>query len=417
MHNGKDERVSEQWAQALEAPVIEEKSGLHAYREELLANILSRKQSFTDTSSKRYIFYLGKFLTISEVVLEPEVIRKSAAAFKVDVQELFHIEYISKMLRDIKLILDESAKDPELGFFPGERARSIAADFMDAIMVTFVRNASACVDRYVKVRVDALNSLAVRFRDDMRPRVDRLNVDIVDLYSLMHRSMEDYRCKECEDEDPNTVRRILDAFGRGLLHPIEVKLGIENSALDDFEHYPRLYCGPTLAALKSYILGTEKYEVTNRKMLKSIYKFCAAEEKFQREKLSRYFEEEHVKQYILAYILHILQVLEPEHKRMAFMQVIQNELTEIDEDLEDAFTEARLYQLLETWAHYVYEHRGIVSGKKKAQRILQTYLPDLEFEEEAPSEGENDADVESNADPDASSPQDPSDTPYDELAE
>lgn len=356
------------------------------YRDALLTRILQRKQSFSQTAGKRYLLYLGQALTKAGIVLKPETTHHAAQAFQDAVSRMLDSQYIGRLLGSIKVILKESAANPELGILPGPKAENIAHSFLKETCTLFQSQIAQDVGKHGTAQPDVIKRLGVRFHEDMQPRVHRLNADMVELYCLMHQSLLEASCKEEDTVCPNTVPKLLDAFGRGMLYPVEQSYGIDSCSLDSEDCFPRELCGPVLEALKDYLIGYEKYDATNRKFIKSIYKYCGTEQKFDRNKLAEYFIEPNVLQYILAYLIYILKLLCNDSKLSTFSSVVTTNLRESQRDETLTFRHIHLRMLQESWAMFCLDHIDNIKGKKKAAEIIQTHLPGIfipiDFEEE-----------------------------------
>ncbi|AGW12946.1 hypothetical protein DGI_1072 [Megalodesulfovibrio gigas DSM 1382 = ATCC 19364] len=360
-------------------------------REELLSRILERKRSFVDTASKRYLLYLGRWMTRAGAVLaqdNADQVQCAADAFRQAVAGRMESHYLGRLLSVMKAVIEEASRDPGLGFLPGPKAEAIAHTFLDDLADAFAAHLdqSMCA---LNARPSAesptgeTSGYVVQFRGEMEPRVRRLNVELVELYCRMHRSLKkDYCCVQ-EEEAPReeTVPQLLDAFGRGLLHPVDCCRGIDSCTLASDTNFPRLLCAPVLQALRSYVIGSDKYDATNKKLIQSIYKYCTAQSEFQRSRLTEYFEEPHVKQYLLAYIVHILQVFCEETKLEAFANVVRANLKEVPGTEGIGFRQIHLSMLVHSWARCCLDNLGTLRGRKRVVQILRVHLPGTDIPE------------------------------------
>ncbi|MCA1943894.1 MAG: hypothetical protein LDL30_01245 [Desulfovibrio sp.] len=383
------------------------------YREELLSRILQRKHSFAETAGKRYLLSLGRSLISMGAGVarsRADSLQGAADSFRQAVAALLDSHYLGRLLGVMKVVIEESSRDPELGFLPGPQAEAVADAFLDDLTATFVAHFAQslrvlCGAASMQGEMPEVQDAAARFRGDMTSRIRRLNVELVALYCQMHRSLQaahgqsrQSREKRAQEE---RVPRLLDAFGRGLLHPVDCQRGIEACCLTSDTHFPRLLCAPVLQALRCYVIGSEKYDATNRKILQSIYRYCTAESQFQRSRLAEYFEEPHVRQYLLAYLLHILNVLCEESKVEAFSNVVQSHLAALPLDMfpspvagsqRDAkglgvldaptFCATHRAMLLQAWAQYCLGHLEVLPGRRRAVKILRHHLPGLMIPDE-----------------------------------
>lgn len=384
------------------------------YREELLSRILQRKRSFAETAGKRYLLYLGRSLISMGAVLarsRADSLQDAADTFRQAVASQLDSHYIGRMLGVMKIIIEESSRDPELGFLPGPQAETVADTFLDDLTATFAAqlSQSLCTLRgaaSTQGDTPGIQDATARFRGDMMSRVRRLNVELVELYCQMHRSLQAAHGQARQSRENKAgderVPQLLDAFGRGLLHPVDCQRGIEACCLTSDTHFPRMLCAPVLQALRFYVIGSEKYDATNKKILQSIYKYCTTESHFQRSRLAEYFEEPHVRQYLLAYLLNILNIFCEESKVEAFSNVVQSHLGVLPVATVNAspgagsppgvkgpgdvdapiFCATHRAMLLQAWAQYCLGHLDVLPGRRRAVKILRHHLPGLMIPDE-----------------------------------
>ena len=347
-------------------------------REELLDRLEKRKQSFVETAGKRYRLYLGRVLTSAGASIgaaNPERLRVAVENFQTLVTQRLDRHYIARLSEITRTIIAEASEDPELGFLPGPKAEGVAEGFLDILGNAFSVQASRTLGELTSQPSEGLHGFALSFRDDMAPRVRRLNMDMVELYCRVSQEETIAACREHGDECPDVVPQLLDAFGRGLLYPVEQHCGIESCSMDNTACFPRQLCAPVLRAMQIYVIGTEKYEATNRKLLQSIYKYCTINSAFERSKLVEYFEEPHVMQYLTAYLVHVLHVLSEDTKLETFTKFVDANLREMHPDDAPPFLPAHLTMLVQSWARYCLDNLHAVSGRKRAAKIIQFHLP------------------------------------------
>jgi|GEM_PF-3278204 len=353
-------------------------AGRQPPREELLERIEKRKHSFVETAGKRYRLYLGRALTSAGAAIgaaDPEHLRVAVEAFQGLVAQRMDRHYIGRLSGVMQAVIAEASQDPDLGFLPGPKAETIAMGFLETLGNAFAVHASRAVGELTPQPTEGMHGCALSFRDDMVPRVRRLNMDMVELYCRAYQEESLAACRENGDECPDAVPQLLDAFGRGLLLPVERYCGIESCAMDNTECFPRGLCAPVLRAMRFYVIGSEKYDVTNRKLLQSIYKYCTTDSTFERARLAEYFEESHVLQYLTAYLVHILHVLGEETKLETFAKFVRTNLKELHPDAGHVFRPAHLTMLLESWARYCLDNLHALNGPRRAARIIQAHLP------------------------------------------
>ena len=170
---------------------------------------------------------------------------------------------------------------------------------------------------------------------------------------------------------------LLDAFGRGLLSPVETRYPI----LDQDGHrrgvpgFPRIFCAPALAEIKFRLIGDDKYDATNAKFIESIRKHCHVEGQLDRSKLREYFQYPAVRQYLTAYCIHLLKHLLDEDRRDIFQANVNVRLRKNVTDTAREFTDMYMSILTSSWALFVFDN---LEGKHRTgavPRILRHYIP------------------------------------------
>ncbi len=134
---------------------------------------------------------------------------------------------------------------------------------------------------------------------------------------------------------------LLDAFGRSLLSPLERRYPIldqEDSPRRGAPGFPRAFCAPVLAEIKFRLIGDDKYDATNAKFIHSIRNHCHVEGQLDRAKMQEYFDHPTVRQYVVAYSLH-------------------------------------LSMLTTSWALFVFDNRDSAPLSSATHRILRFYIP------------------------------------------
>ncbi|GAB7081021.1 hypothetical protein [Megalodesulfovibrio paquesii] len=383
------------------------------HREELLSRILQRKRSFAETAARRYQVSLGRLLIDSGTPLDTrraEPIRQAADAFRHAVARRTDSHYIGRLLGVMKAVIAEASRDPELGFLPGPQAEAVASLFLDDLTAAFSEHLQqslralrigsgpgGCPGAADALEPGGLARLVMRFRGDMTPRVRRLNMEMVELYCLMQRALRKELCRrdgqdqdaalaadaECLADESEAVPQLIDAFGRGLLHPVDKYYGIEDCAITRVDRFARQLCGPVLQSLRDYAIGADKYDATNRKFLQSIYKYCTAESGFHKACLSEYFEEQHVLVYLVAYLLHLLQLFQAESRLEAFTNAVDAQLRERHPEEDVSFGAAQRNMLLIAWARFCLDNFGAVRARTRAAEVLRAYLPEAILPAEA----------------------------------
>jgi hypothetical protein len=191
-----------------------------------------------------------------------------------------------------------------------------------------------------------------------------------------------------EEDKPASVKMIMDAFGRGLLYPIEQAGALKDAdeRIEDEFIFPRPLCGPLLATVKNYLIGPEKYDITNQRFLASIIKYCQTDSNFTKDDLDTYFMNEKVLKYLLGYILFLLSAVRTAPKREAVFQQFRKNVAGMNRAKALGLSDEELRTTLEfvftTWARFTHAHLNEPGEFSKARLILAAYLPDLEDQSE-----------------------------------
>ncbi len=170
---------------------------------------------------------------------------------------------------------------------------------------------------------------------------------------------------------------LLDAFGRGLLSPVEEHYPIldQDGERRGVPGFPRIFCAPVLAEVKFRLIGDDKYDATNAKFIESIRKHCQVEGQLDRTKLREYFRYPAVRQYLTAYSIHLLKHLMDEDRRDLFQDNVNVRLRKNVTDTAREFRPMHMSILTSCWALFVFEN---LEGKHRSgvvPRILRYYIP------------------------------------------
>lgn len=177
---------------------------------------------------------------------------------------------------------------------------------------------------------------------------------------------------------PPPAHPLLDAFGRALFTPVEAHYpirGQEESVRRGQPAFPRPFCAPALAEIKFRLIGGDKYDATNEKFIASIRKHCHVEGQLDPARLKEYFQHETVRQYLIAYCLHLLKALMPEERKETFLANVNARIQKHSQEPIREFLPMHLAMLTTGWALYVFDHLADARSSGTVSGVLRHYIP------------------------------------------
>ncbi len=183
--------------------------------------------------------------------------------------------------------------------------------------------------------------------------------------------------------DLHAHRDVMDAFGRGLLSPLDMRdaiADVDAGARPGIALFPRVFCAPTLKVIKAFFVGGDRYDSVNATFLELMKKYCGKQDGFAHYELRLFFSQDKVAGYLSTYILSILGILSSEEKKEMFIAGINGHLEQASQEGAPLF-ENRHYSLLTgTWADFVQKNLHRLTARKAARKILRRYIPLAETE-------------------------------------
>jgi len=171
-----------------------------------------------------------------------------------------------------------------------------------------------------------------------------------------------------------TVR---DAFGRGLLQPVDGAFGIAGYDLaEKRDVFLREYCAPVLAVLRHLVFGVEKYGRINERFMASIDSACKDGEAHCRCLLKEFYAQEKVARYLAGFELYVLKVMHSEVRRSHFLHSV-NLLVAKSHPGVPAFSERALDMLFRAWVMHIQAHLHLLHVQRGTRRILSCYADRL----------------------------------------
>lgn len=317
-----------------------------------------------------------KYFASGDMTAPDDDIRKARDKYDLLVRGEF-VDKCEKLLTHIGMATqnDEQAFRESMTEFMGESRRlldGVSVDFLEH----FRSNLLNCLLDKAEEQVDGQRAEVVvdEFRTDIRESSEQLHSDL----SSMVNSVLDSCGTMSESECKLVLHKLVDAFGRGLMEPVNDFYVIEDHAPGNSQRdrsFPRQFCAPVLEVVRNYVIGREKYDKANLNILKSVRKFMGRDSGYEPEKLRVYFTHPKIRQYYVGFLLYCLKKLSSEVRRENFIHNVNNRLSEQGER-SVTFDERAWSMLGHSWAHTVMTNMSDKQRRNKTViNILSRYLP------------------------------------------
>jgi hypothetical protein len=352
----------------------------------LKTEISRTHEAVTTLASRRFRFYLCKLATEQGVPLDCDTVNDLCGEFREEAAGAGKSVIVKKKLCVCQNIFKENLPAAQAVRRASSHMKAAPHCFGCELEKAFIRHSGPFFTSRSK---DAAKTKLVKragaiFSKDIAQRAadhfHKLNTTLLDFYGKHHKNMGNIplpgelfvpRPPYRADHTP-TARvckppryRIVDPFGRGLLHPLDLRYRIAEIN-DDLPpgaiRFPRKYCGPILDVLKTLIFGQEKYVRINAKFLKSMTDFCGTDHP-ERSLLKKFYRDEQVVQFLARFVLYILMSLDSETRRMFFIRKINKIMDATGKKEVEPFTTAHLGMLLKAWLAYADQHRQYLPEK------------------------------------------------------
>lgn len=180
-------------------------------------------------------------------------------------------------------------------------------------------------------------------------------------------------------EDPDTAFKLTDAFGRGLFLPLELYASIgeeETEAQRAVPVFPRRLCSSVLVAVKTYLIGVEKYDMINLGLIKIITEGQTASVPHDRDHIAQCYTQPRILRFLLGYYTLMLKYLATENKKRQFMYRISCDMMSRHTDEACCFDQQHFSMLTHSWARFVLDNIEHMRSKNAVLKIVFHYLPD-----------------------------------------
>jgi response regulator RpfG family c-di-GMP phosphodiesterase len=176
--------------------------------------------------------------------------------------------------------------------------------------------------------------------------------------------------------------KMVDAFGRGLLGPLELYSSIGDVEIDGHHRrnvFPRGLCSSLLRVIRIYFIGEEKYEKVNSVLLDSIVRNCKSDNEFNSEEFKSFFSHPKIKSYITVQLLNLLKILSSDVKKEQLVSRINDDLALRYADSKYIFNANNYKILTNSWAMFVFHNMAGVTSSKGIMKIIRHYLPHVKL--------------------------------------
>ena len=356
----------------------------------LQESILSVIHGFNGPALKRARLLMDKYLDKKGAVLDKAALDESCRVFAQQIESEYADRIVPLVETRVADFQDEVEKNPGNVDVISSRSCKINDELTTTCTAilrrTLKETAAHCLQSasgvvYSKKEILKLSEI---YAKDITGPLTRNNFKIIELFSSYFRARSAIPShplsKEDEDkgEDRTNAIALTDAFGRGLLNPVEHYYEIVDKANDRKTAkptFPRIFCGPVLAVLRVFLIGSDKYNSVNSALLKSVLQYCQSEKYCDLSLLDKYFAHQNILEYINKYYLYMLKVLLKEAKRENFIFKINKELQERHPEKKLEFKGRHFTLICTAWARQVFDTTENIQENKKYRKILEEFIP------------------------------------------
>lgn len=214
--------------------------------------------------------------------------------------------------------------------------------------------------------------------------VHDVNVSLLALLDIDLHALLPPRKPEAPEARPEAVEtraepahRLVDAFGRALLMPVEQMYGVgevDDEQVLGAQRFPRPFCGPVLEVLRSYVIGVDKYNLLNQSLLKTLNRHLNKAELTVQE-CRELFATPAMQKPLAGHCLHMLKILMQSTRRESLVLRMNILLSQRHPDLYLEFTYRHVSLLTKAWAHFVRQQMDFIPEGSQTAEILGAFLP------------------------------------------
>jgi hypothetical protein len=351
------------------------------------ARFTCNQNHFCETTIKRFRVHLLSFLSEQSLPLEQHSVEALSESLQNELKQLHANAYLSRLFALRRQLSKQAEQGASAnGMVPA--ANLITSDFSRQASQLF----GACVEKYLEgvrrqVGPELLREEIEAFRVEFLQRANRQTMKILELFGVENRAHQagaysQTKQASCKPENKIYVISYLqDLFGRGLLYPMELYheiTGDEDVRRDpDAPALPRKLCFHILAGIRKRLIGAEKYDKINARLLKLLTQATEKDCDFNVRECNAILMEETNRLHLMEHMLHCLDLLTHSSRREQLIQNINASIRgEADVCESPPFNNEDLSTLCNAWARFLYDNYALIPSKRTTKIVLERYLPE-----------------------------------------
>ncbi len=356
----------------------------------LIEGVLQSHEIFCATVTKRFRFHVRALIGDQLAPEHEPRIDEGGERYSQQIRQAHTSAYINSVIELLHGIMDYQTGQSGERILPGRRVRDVSRRFVEKSRGIFRRNFTNCLESLPDFECseadveEAVEDFNAGYRNILT-RSDMRTIEILTIgnrYNDMKNrsSLEQIRfLKEIHTPKMNWIN-LVDAFGRGLLEPVEMRYDVvdcDPCSREGAESFPRVFCSPVLKTIKNLIVGKDKYNQTNSVFLNKVSQYCEARDRFEPDEVKDFFTQGKIRFYIASYLLYILKMLMDDKKKEAFLLNVNNSLRKVTGS-DKYVLDTKHYQMMtSSWARFIYENMSKLKSRKTTAKILRRYAPEL----------------------------------------
>jgi len=357
------------------------------YTDSLVQALNQMHNTFIDTVVKRYRFYIRSVSPLDNLPDMERVIDECSAEFGEKMRHLHSEFFMAQAVDILNSIMHQEAHTDSVAVKYPKLIVGMSRSFIECTKGIFKSFSSQCLHSMgIAPDDEQLQSLENDYNACYRNIIVRKDIRAIEIFNMAKRYKE--LCENSSLDDIKMLREIhtpkilriesIDTFGRGLLEPIDIHLGIKDCQLNELKKagfFPRIFCKSILEVIKMYMIGVEKYQKINAIFQNKVSQFCGVKGHYEYGELHDFFTQTKIKIYIASQLLYILKMLIDEQKRSTFLSQINHNLKNLYGDNElIKFDPKRFEDVVQSWAVFVNQNVASLKSPTATLDILRHYI-------------------------------------------